>query len=57
MKLEGWKAMEAAYNRRIAREQWQDADEYEKALENSKQGLINHAPARIRIRTRKGDNV
>lgn len=28
MKLEGWKLMEAAMNRRLAREQWKDAEEY-----------------------------
>lgn len=58
MKLEGWKAMEAAMNRRKAREQWADAESYDAELMDKFQELAARnglKPERIRNRTRGGE--
>lgn len=56
MKLEGWKAMEAAMNRRLAREQWADAEAYDAELRTKFDELASAAgitPERIRVRRRR----
>lgn len=60
MKLDGWKAMEAAMNRRKAREQWADAEAYDAEMMAKFQELAAQQgvkPDRVRTRTRGGETT